>query len=71
MDSTSFQLGERTIGRGHPALIVAEIAQAHDCSLGMAHAYIDAAAKAGADAVKSQTHIASEGRYSENAQMVY
>lgn len=40
--------------------IIAEVAQAHDGSLGMAHAYIDAAAKAGADAVKFQTHIASE-----------
>ncbi len=40
-------------------LIIAEIAQAHDGSLGMAHAYIDAAAEAGADAVKFQTHIAA------------
>ncbi len=39
-------------------LIVGEIAQAHDGSLGMAHAYIDAIAQAGADAVKFQTHYA-------------
>jgi N,N'-diacetyllegionaminate synthase len=39
-------------------MIVAEVAQAHDGSLGLAHAYIDAVAKAGADAVKFQTHIA-------------
>ena len=39
--------------------VVAEVAQAHDGSLGMAHAYIDAVAAAGADAVKFQTHIAS------------
>jgi N-acetylneuraminate synthase len=39
--------------------IVGEIAQAHDGSLGMAHAYIDAVANAGADAVKFQTHIAA------------
>jgi len=38
--------------------IIAEIAQAHDGSLGLAHAYIDAIADAGADAVKFQTHIA-------------
>ena len=38
--------------------IIAEIAQAHDGSLGLAHAYIDAVADAGADAVKFQTHIA-------------
>ena len=40
-------------------LIIAEVAQAHEGSLGMAHAYIDAAAKAGAGAIKFQTHIAS------------
>ncbi len=39
-------------------LVVAEIAQAHEGSLGMAHAYIDAVADAGVDAVKFQTHIA-------------
>src|SRR2546421_10306121 len=40
-------------------LIVAEVAQAHDGSLGLAHAFIDAIATAGADAIKFQTHIAS------------
>jgi N,N'-diacetyllegionaminate synthase len=40
-------------------LIVAEVAQAHDGSLGAAHAYIDAVARAGAHAVKFQTHIAA------------
>jgi len=39
-------------------LIIAEVAQAHDGSLGTAHAYIDAIAAAGADAVKFQTHMA-------------
>lgn len=38
--------------------VIAEIAQAHDGSLGAAHAYIDAIASSGADAVKFQTHIA-------------
>src|SRR5215212_6221219 len=40
-------------------LIIGEVAQAHDGSLGSAHAYIDAVANAGADAVKFQTHIAA------------
>lgn len=38
--------------------IIAEIAQAHDGSLGIAHSYIDALAEAGVDVVKFQTHIA-------------
>ncbi|MGI9415668.1 MAG: N-acetylneuraminate synthase family protein [Hyphomicrobiales bacterium] len=46
-------------GPGRPCTLIAEIAQAHDGSLGLAHAYIDSAAAAGADAVKFQTHIAS------------
>ena len=40
-------------------LVIAAVAQAHDGSLGTAHAYIDAVAGAGADVVKFQTHIAS------------
>ena len=38
--------------------IIAEIAQAHDGSLGTVHAYIDAVAKTGCNAIKFQTHIA-------------
>lgn len=39
-------------------LVIAEVAQAHDGSLGMAHVFIDVAARAGAGAIKFQTHIA-------------
>lgn len=52
------RIGTREIGAGHPCLIVAEVAQAHDGSLGNAHAFIDAVAEAGADAVKFQCHLA-------------
>jgi len=54
-----FSIDQREVGPGHPCLIIAEVAQAHDGSLGTAHAYVDAAARAGADAVKFQTHIAA------------
>ncbi|MEX1071951.1 MAG: N-acetylneuraminate synthase family protein [Anaerolineales bacterium] len=51
-------VGDRKIGVGKAALIIGEVAQAHDGSLGSAHAFIDAIAAAGADAVKFQTHFA-------------
>jgi sialic acid synthase SpsE len=40
---------------GHHVVVIGEVGQAHDGSLGTAHAFIDA----GADAVKFQTHIAA------------
>lgn len=54
-----FALANQSIGANHPCFIIAEIAQAHDGSLGTAHAYIDAVAKTGANAIKFQTHIAN------------
>jgi N-acetylneuraminate synthase len=50
------ETAQRTDGR---CFIIAEVAQAHDGSLGTAHAFVDAVAKTGADAVKFQTHIAA------------
>ena len=46
------------LGSGR-CLVIGEVALSHDGSLGLAHAFIDAIADAGADAVKFQTHIAS------------
>lgn len=54
------QIGSTKVGGLAPCFIIAEIAQAHDGSLGSAHAYIDAVAKTGVNAIKFQTHIASE-----------
>ena len=54
----TIELGGRSVGRGHPALVVGEVAQTHDGSLGLAHSFVDAIAATGADAVKFQTHIA-------------
>lgn len=39
-------------------MIIAEIAQAHEGSLGILHSYIDALANTGVDAIKFQVHIA-------------
>ena len=56
-DNLKRQAGSRDRDSGS-CLIIGEVAQAHDGSLGMAHAFIDAIAATGADAVKFQTHIA-------------
>ena len=39
-------------------LIIAEVGQAHDGSLGLAHSFIDALSDTGVDIVKFQTHVA-------------
>jgi N,N'-diacetyllegionaminate synthase len=54
------RIADRAVGAGLPCFVIAEVGQAHDGSLGACHAYIDAAARAGADAIKFQTHIANE-----------
>lgn len=53
-----FEIDRYSVGNGERCLIIGEVAQAHDGSLGMAHAFIDAIAMAGADGIKFQTHIA-------------
>lgn len=56
----TISIADRIIGPGHAPYLIAEVAQAHDGSLGFAHTFIDAAAEAGADAVKFQTHFADD-----------
>lgn len=58
--SSAFHIGNKQVGEGAPCFLIAEVGLAHDGSLGAAHAFIDAAFEAGADAVKFQTHIATE-----------
>ncbi len=55
----NISIAQRSIGPGLPCFVIAEVAQAHDGSLGTAHAYIDVVARTGADAIKFQTHIAA------------
>jgi sialic acid synthase SpsE len=52
------RIGTRTIGPGEKVFIIAEAGINHDGDLGRAHELVDAAAEAGADAIKFQTHLA-------------
>ena len=54
------EIGGRKVGPGHPAYVIAEAGANHNRDLGLAKALIDAAADAGADAVKFQTYTGAD-----------
>ena len=56
MKNKTVKIGKRVLGEGLPALIVAEMSGNHNRDIKRAFKILDAAAKAGADAVKLQTY---------------
>jgi len=56
--SSSIHIGDRYVGRDHPPLVIAEMSGNHNQNLDRALAIVDAAAKAGAHALKLQTYTA-------------
>jgi N,N'-diacetyllegionaminate synthase len=73
MKDTDILIGQRVIGSGSNVFVVAEIGINHDGSVSQAERLIDAAADAGADAVKFQSYrvdrllIPSRDRYAQQA----
>ncbi|CCY57730.1 n-acetylneuraminate synthase [Clostridium sp. CAG:632] len=55
-----FMIDDRKIGPGYPPLVIAEIGINHEGSLEVAKQMVDAAAKAGAEVIKHQTHIVED-----------
>src|SRR3954453_7815113 len=51
-----FAVGDRMVGPGHPTYVIAEAGSNHNRDWDTARGLIDAAAEAGADAVKFQTY---------------
>lgn len=51
----TIKIGEREVGPSKPSFVIAEVGVNHNGDVGLAHRLIDAAATAGADAVKFQT----------------
>jgi len=54
------RIGKKWVGQGESVLIIAEAGVNHNGDINLAHKLIDAAAEAGADAVKFQTFLTEE-----------
>jgi sialic acid synthase SpsE len=60
MHNPYFEIAGRKIGYDHPPLVIAEIGINHEGSLAIAKQMVDAAAAAGVEVVKHQTHIVED-----------
>lgn len=54
------QIGDRTVGPGHPPLVIAELGINHEGDVAKALRMVDDAADAGVECVKLQTHVIEE-----------
>lgn len=68
---SGFAIGERQIGDGHPAYVIAEAGSNHNRDFEMARRLIETAAASGADAVKFQTFNADSMYARDSAKVEY
>ena len=71
MPVSKLRFGDRLVGQGEPAFVIAEAGVNHNGELDLAFQLVDAAIAAGADAVKFQTFIAAELLTAEAAKAEY
>ncbi len=60
MKTPEFEIAGRKIGPAYPPLVIAEIGINHGGSLDVAKQMVDAAARAGAEVIKHQTHVVED-----------
>jgi N-acetylneuraminate synthase len=60
VNTPEIRIGDRAVGPAHVPLVVAEIGINHEGSLAVAKEMVDAAARAGVEVVKHQTHIVED-----------
>jgi N-acetylneuraminate synthase len=60
VNQPEFHIAHRAVGPGHVPLVVAEIGINHEGSLAVARQLVDAAARAGVEVIKHQTHVVDD-----------
>ena len=70
-DQRRISIGQREVGDGRPCFIVAEAGINHNGDVQLAAELVDAAAAAGADAIKFQTHFPEHEMLRDGATAAY
>jgi len=71
MSAATIRIADRAVGDGHPCFIIAEAGINHNGDVGLAGELVDAAAEAGADAIKFQTHFPEHEMLRDGATAAY
>src|SRR5438034_7961418 len=71
MTAPSIRIGSREIGAGHPCFVIAEAGINHNGDVKIAAELVEAAAAAGADAIKFQTHFPEDEMLRAGATAAY